>query len=206
MKSVLSIRYWLWWHTKHISALSHFFWFVYNLLCLIPFAGHKWVGSGASGNRVLLYWWNRCSPAGSLWHMHIFCEVAGTMGDSGSHSCYVFQLLLPFFSCSVCRITVSSNCWAQEQMKYSLGDVLQLGVSWLLQSWLLSIFYALHQGNWFLIVKTSQNPESTPYKSQELRFSVPACFSLLGFYRSGWKFQFQFSYEWQGVVIKALTK
>lgn len=115
------IHYWLWWHKKHNSAFSHLFWFVYNFLCLLPFTGHKWLGSGTSGNRVLLYWCNRCSPAGCLWHRHIFCEVAGTMVDSGSPSSYVFQLLLPIFGCSVCRITVASSCWVQEWMKYSQG-------------------------------------------------------------------------------------
>ena len=158
IRSLSSIRYCLWGYTKHISALSHFFWFVYNLLCLLPLTHHKWVASGASGNRDLLYWCNRCSPAGSLWHRHIFCKVAGTMDDSGNHSCYVFQLLLPIFVCPVCRVTIAPSCWAQEWMQCSLGRVLELGIPGLLQSWLFSVCYTLHEGNWYL--KCENIPES----------------------------------------------
>lgn len=98
ISSLSSIRCCLWECTKHISAVSHFFLFVYILLCLLPFSHHKQVGSGASGNRDWLYWCNRCSPASSLWHRHTFCKVAGTMGDSGNHSLYMLQLLLPTYT------------------------------------------------------------------------------------------------------------
>ena len=90
IRSLSSICHCLWGYTKHISALSHFFWFVHNLLCLLPLTHGKWVGSRASGNRGLLYWCNRCSPAGCRWHRHIFCKVAGITGDSGNQSCYMF--------------------------------------------------------------------------------------------------------------------
>lgn len=68
-------------------------------------------------------WEQSCctSPTGHLRPRHIFCEAAGTMDDSGSPSSYMFQLLLPIFSCPVSRITVASNSWVQEWMKYSQG-------------------------------------------------------------------------------------
>lgn len=186
MKSVLSIRYWLWGHTKHISALSHFFWFVYNLLCLLPFTGHKWLGSGTSGNRVLLYWCNRCSPAGCLWHRHIFCEVADTMGDSGSPSSYMFQLLLPIFFCSVCRITVASNCWMQEWMKYSQGMFWSwkfLGSCSL--SYFLSFMHCIRATDFSLW----KHPRFVNQHPTSLKNSVfcTSSFFLMGFYHSGWK-------------------
>lgn len=187
IRSLSSIRYCLWRHTKHISALPHFFWFVYNLLCL-PFPHHKWMGSGASGNRDLLYWCKRCSPAGSHWHRHIFCRVAVTTADSGSHSCYTFQLLLPIYGCPVARVTAAPSCWAQEWMQYSLGHVFELGIPWLPWSWLFTVCCTLREGNWYF--NCENIPESWIYTSTSLKNSgLVGQFRgfFLGFYCLGWK-------------------
>lgn len=178
MKSVLSIRYWLWGHTKHISALSHFFWFVYNLLCLLPFTGHKWLGSGTSGNRVLLYWCNRCSPAGRLWHRHIFCEVADTMGDSGTLTCsnYCCQFFSVLYAGSLLPLTVGcKNGWNIARTCFGVGNFLAAAV--------LATFYLLCIASGQLIFHCENIQDLRINTLQVLRtqFSVPALFFLWDF-------------------------
>lgn len=174
IRSLSSIRYCLWGYTKHFSALSYFFWLVYNLLCFLPLSYCKWLDSGASGNRDLLYWYNRCSPAGSLWHRHIFCKVAGTMGDAGNRSFYMFQLLLPIFGCPVCRVIIVAGYWAQEWMQCNLQCVFELGMPWVLLSWLYSAWGQLV----FIMWKHPRISNLNPYKSQDLGLIGSALFCL----------------------------
>lgn len=101
--------------------------FVYDLLHLLPFTLHKWVGSWAPENRDFLYQYAIAQQAPSS---------TGTFSVR-LLAIWVTPELLLHAPNLVANIWLSCMqhcyclaCWVQEWMQYSLEHVLKMGIPW----------------------------------------------------------------------------